>query len=59
MPLLNPGVKEQNMIKRLTTDKQRENIKKAKKYKGKSVASMSKADKDALIELMAKKLNLL
>jgi len=46
-------------MKRLISDKQRELIKNSKSYKGKKVASLSQTDKDALLELVAKKLNLL
>jgi hypothetical protein len=47
------------MIKRLTTEKQRKDIVKIKKYKGKTISDLSQKEKDILLELIAKKLNIL
>ena len=46
-------------MKRLISDKQREQIKKLNKYRGKKLSSLSDIEKDELLELIAKKLGLL
>lgn len=43
-------------VKRLTTIKERENLKDLKKYKSRRIKDLSKEEKDELLELMAKKL---
>jgi len=46
-------------LKRIITDKDRELIIPQKKYKGKKVKDLSQNEKDELMEIMAKKLNIL
>ena len=45
--------------KRLISDKQREQIKKLNKYRGKKLSDLSNTEKDELLELIAKKLGIL
>jgi len=47
------------VVKRLITDKEKNKIKNIKKFKGKKVSTMIQAEKDELIELIAKKLNII
>ena len=46
-------------VKRLTTVKERENLKDLKKYKSRRIKDLSKEEKDELLEIMAKKLGLI
>ena len=47
------------MIKRLINDKARNELKKFKKFKGKSISSLKQSEKDELLEIIAKKLNII
>lgn len=46
-------------MKRLISDKQRQQLKNSKKYYGKKLKDLSNIEKDELLELIAKKLGLL
>jgi len=48
-----------NMIKRLTTEKQRETFKDLKKFKGRNSKSLTRQELDELIILIAKKLDII
>ena len=46
-------------IKRIITEEQKSKIKDLAKYKGRSIKDLTKEEKDDLLELIAKKLNIL
>lgn len=46
-------------VKRIISEEQREKIKDLKKYKDRTISDLSQAEKDDLLELMAKKLGYL
>ena len=46
-------------LKRLISVKEKNKIKSIKKFKGKKVSSMIQAEKEELLELVAKKLNII
>ena len=47
------------VVKRIITDEQKSKIKDQKKYKGKKISQLNQAEKDELLEIIAKKLNLI
>ena len=47
------------VIKRLITNKQKSKIKEMAKFKGKQLKKLTPAEKEELLELVAKKLNIL
>ena len=47
------------MIKRLISEKQNKKLKDLKKYKRRKISSLNQAEKDDLLEIIAKKLNLI
>jgi hypothetical protein len=47
------------MIKRLINEEQKKKLKDLKKYKGRKISSLSQSEKDDLLEIIAKKLNLI
>jgi len=46
-------------IERLTTEKQRQEIRDSKKYKGKNIKDLSNIEKNELLEIVCKKLGIL
>ena len=46
-------------IERLTTEKERKNIRESKKYKGKIFSDLSNTEKDDLLKILAEKARLL
>jgi hypothetical protein len=47
------------MIKRIISEELKKKLKDLKKYKGRKISSLNQAEKDDLLEIIAKKLNLI
>lgn len=47
------------VVKRLITDEEKAKIKLQKRYKGRNIATMTTEEKDNLLDIIAKKLNLI